>query len=333
MHEKRIREVGADEEGQVKVGAEERELVVVGGGPAGLTAGIYAARSRVDVILVEAKPLVGGQIALTDVIENYPGFPEPISGAELMERMRKQAERFGLPFATADVRNVRPEGDKYVLEGAKGEYSAKAVIIATGTENRKLGVPGEKEFWGMGVTTCATCDGPLYRDKPVAVIGGGDSAVKEAVYLTKFASKVYVVHRRDRLRAEKIIQEEAFARGNIEFVWDTVVTEIVGDEAGVTGVKAKNVRTDEKAELTVDGVFLYVGVHPNTDLVKDLVALDANGLIITDEDMRTSAPGVFAAGDCRSKTFKQVATAVGEGAAAAFSAQEYINGGPYGGGN
>ncbi len=315
------------------MGAIEHDLAVVGGGPAGLTAGIYAARGRVDVILLEAKPLVGGQIALTDVIENYPGFPEPLSGMELMDRMRKQAERFGLGIAVADVRNVRPEEEKYVLEGGKDEYIAKAVIVATGTENRKLGVPGEKKFWGMGVTTCATCDGPLYRDRPVAVIGGGDSAVKEAVYLTTFASKVYVVHRRDKLRAEKIIQEEAFARKNIEFVWDTVVTEIIGNEEGVTGLKVKNVKDEGEAELTVDCVFLYVGVEANTDLVKDLVALDANGLIITDEDMRTSAPGIYAAGDCRSKTLKQVATAVGEGAAAAFSAQEYITGGPYAGGN
>jgi thioredoxin reductase (NADPH) len=181
----------------------------------------------------------------------------------------------------------------------------------------------------MGVSTCATCDGPLYGDRPVAVVGGGDSAVKEAVYLAKFASKVYVIHRRDKLRAEKIIQEQAFAQEKIEFVWDTVVTEMVGDE-GLTGLKLKNVKTEEERELAVDCVFLYVGVHPNTDFVKDLVKLDKSGLIVTDEDMRTSAPGIFAAGDCRSKTLKQVVTAVGDGAAAAFSAQEHITGGPYG---
>jgi len=310
---------------------EEHELAIVGGGPAGLAAGIYAARGRLDAILLEAKPLTGGQILLTDVIENYPGFPEPLSGAELMEKMRKQAERFGLQFATAEITNVRAADGKYLLESAKGDYSAKAVVVATGTESRKLGVPGEQEFWGMGVTTCATCDGPLYRDKPVAVIGGGDSAVKEAVYLTKFAGKVYVIHRRDKLRAEKIIQEQAFAREKIEFVWDTVVTEMVGDNDGLTGVKVKNVKTGNERELAVDCVFLYVGVRPNTAFVKDLVELDDHGLIVTDEDMRTGAPGIFAAGDCRSKTLKQVATAVGEGAAAAFSAQEYVTGGPYAG--
>ncbi len=311
--------------------ASEHALAIVGGGPAGLTAGIYAARDRLDAILLEAKPLTGGQIILTDIIENYPGFPEPLSGAELMERMRKQAERFGLRFATAGIKKVRPADDKYLLEGAGVEYLAKAVIVATGTESRRLGVPGEEEFWGLGVTPCATCDGPLYRDKPVAVVGGGDSAVKEALYLTKFASKVYLIHRRNKLRAEKIIQEQALAQEKIEFVWETVVTEMLGDpEKGLTGVKLKNVASDEESVLAIDCVFLYVGVEPNTNFVKDLVELDERGLIITDDDMRTSAPGVFAAGDCRSKKLKQVATAVGEGAVAAFSAQEYITGGPYG---
>lgn len=310
---------------------DEHKLAIVGGGPAGLTAGIYAARDRMDAVLLEAKPLTGGQIILTDIIENYPGFPDPLSGAELMERMRKQAERFGLQFTTAEIKKVRADGDKYVLESAKTGYRAKAVIVATGTESRKLGVPGESEFWGMGVTTCATCDGPLYRDRPVAVVGGGDSAVKEAIYLTRFASKVHVIHRRDRLRAEKIIQEQALGHEKIEFLWESVVTEMLGGDDGLTGLRIKNVKTEDERELAVDGVFLYVGVVPNTALVKDLVELDEHGLIVTDGDMRTSAPGIFAAGDCRSKEFKQVATAVGDGAAAAFSAQEYITGGPYGG--
>ncbi len=307
----------------------EHALAIVGGGPAGLTAGIYAARDRLDAVLLEAKPLTGGQIILTDIIENYPGFPEPLSGAELMDKMRKQAERFDLQIATADIGAVRAQDDKYLLASDKADYLAQAVIVATGTESRKLGVPGEGQFWGMGVSTCATCDGPLYRDKPVAVVGGGDSAVKEAVYLTKFASKVYVIHRRDRLRAEKIIQEVAFANEKIEFVWDTVVTEILGKD-GLEALKLKHVKTEAESELAVDCVFLYVGVRPNTELVKGLAELDDRGLIITDDDMRTSAPGIFAAGDCRSKKLKQVATAVGEGAVAAYSAQEYITGGPYG---
>lgn len=310
----------------------ERDLVIVGGGPAGLTAGIYAARGRLDVLLLEAKPLTGGQIATTDVVENYPGFPEPLSGAELMDKMRRQAERFGLEITTGEVTRVTPHDGKYLLESGKTSYLAKAAIIATGTESRRLGVPGEKEYWGMGVTTCATCDGPLYRDKPVAVVGGGDSAVKEAVYLTGFASVVYIIHRRDRLRAEQVIQEQALAHEKIKVVWDTVVTQMLGsEEAGLTGVKLKNVETEEESELAVDCVFLYVGVTANTDMVQDIVQLDDAGLIITDDEMRTSADGIFAAGDCRSKTLKQVATAVGEGAVAAYSAQEYITGGPYGG--
>jgi len=312
---------------------EQRDLVIVGGGPAGLTAGIYAARSRLDAVLLEAKPLTGGQIATTDIVENYPGFPEPLSGMELMDKMRRQAEHFGLEIATGDVTKVIPQDGKYLLECGKTSYLARAAIIATGTESRKLGVPGEDEYWGMGVTTCATCDGPLYRGKPVAVVGGGDSAVKEAVYLTGFASVVYIIHRRDKLRAEKVIQEQALCHWKIEVVWDTVVTEMLGSaEAGLTGLKLKNVKTQEESDLAVDCVFLYVGVTANTDLVRDLVELDDANLIVTDEEMRTSAPGIFAAGDCRSKAFKQVATAVGEGATASYSAQEYLTGGPYGGG-
>jgi len=311
--------------------AEGHDLAIVGGGPAGLTAGIYAARGRLDVLLLEAKPLTGGQIATTDVVENYPGFPEPLSGAELMDRMRKQAERFGLPFATADITKISPHDDGFLLEGSRTSYFARAVIVATGTEPRRLGVPGEKELWGMGVTTCATCDGPLYRNKPVAVVGGGDSAVKEAVYLTNFASVVHIIHRRDRLRAEQVIQEQALANEKIDVRWDTVVTAMLGDaERGLTGLALQNVKTEETSELAVDCVFLYVGVLANTDMVEGLVALDDAGLIITDNDMATNVPGIFAAGDCRSKTLKQVATAVGEGAAAAFSAQEYLTGGPYG---
>lgn len=289
-----------------------------------MTAGIYAARARLDAVLLESKPLTGGQILTTDVIENYPGFPEPISGAELMERMAKQASRFGLKVETAHVTAVKPQADgAFALITAAREYFAQTVIIATGTENRKLGVPGEREFWGMGVTTCATCDGPLYRDRPVAVVGGGDSAVKEAVYLTKFAAKVYIVHRRNQLRAEKIIQETALTNPKIEVVWDTVVTAIRGGE-GVEGVALRNVKTGEETELAVDGVFLYVGVQPNTEAFQGLVKLDEAGRVVTDEEMRTSVPGVFAAGDCRAKAFKQVATAVGEGAAAAYAAQEYL---------
>lgn len=302
---------------------ETHDLIIVGGGPAGLTAGIYASRGRLDVLLVEAKPYPGGQMGLTELVENYPGFPEPVSGMELADRMRRQAERFGLTFFNAEVQAVKTAEGGFVLATTGGELKSRAVIIATGTENRKLGVPGEKEFYGAGVTYCATCDGPLYRDKVVAVVGGGDSAVKEAVYLTRFASKVYVIHRRDQLRAEKIIQEIAFANPKIEFIWNTVVTAMTGDTE-LRALRLRNVKTGGESELAVDGCFVYVGVKPNTEFVKDLVALDERGLIITDGDMRTSVPGIFAAGDCRAKTLKQVATAVGEGAAAAFAAQEFL---------
>jgi thioredoxin reductase (NADPH) len=310
----------------------ERDLVIVGGGPAGLTAGIYASRGRLDTILLEAKPLTGGQIATTDIVENYPGFPEPLSGAELMDKMRRQAERFGLEITTGEVTRITAEDGKFRLEGPKDTYVARAVIVATGTEPRRLGVPREDELWGLGVSTCATCDGALYRDRPVAVVGGGDSAVKEAVFLTKFANRVFIIHRRDELRAEKVIQEQALASDKIEFVWSSVVTEMLGDaDAGLTGVKVKHVETEEVKELAVDCVFLYVGVLPNTNFVKGLVELDDVGLIKTDGEMRAATPGIFAAGDCRSKAFKQVATAVGEGAVAAYSAQEFITGGPYAG--
>jgi len=300
-----------------------RQLAIVGGGPAGLTAGIYAARGRLDVVLLEGKPLTGGQMALTETVENYPGFPEPISGFELAERMRRQAERFGLAFETAQIDAVRREGGGFVLAGPEGEKRAQAVIVATGTENRKLGVPGEQEFYGAGVTYCATCDGPLYRGRVVAVVGGGDSAVKEGVYLTKFAAKVYIIHRRDELRAEKIIQELARANEKIEFVWDTVVTAMTGDQE-LKALRIKNVKTGAESELAVEGAFIYVGVKPNTELVAGLVTLDARGLIRTDNDMAASVPGVFACGDCRAKTLKQVVTAAGEGAAAAFAAQDYL---------
>jgi thioredoxin reductase (NADPH) len=303
--------------------SEEHGLIIVGGGPAGLTAGIYAARARLDCLLLEGQGVSGGQLGRTEIIENYPGFAEAVHGAELAARMRTQAERFGLRFATALVSGVTAEGGGFNLVADRATYRATAVIVATGTENQKLGVPGEQELYGAGVTYCATCDGPLFRDAVVAVVGGGDSAVKEGVFLTRFARKVYVIHRRDQLRAEKIIQEKAFADPKMEFVWDSVVTAILGD-AEVKGLQLKNVKTGAAAELAVEGVFIYVGVTPNTALVRGVCALDERGRILTDGEMATDVPGLFAAGDCRAKAFKQVATAVGDGAAAAFAAQEYI---------
>jgi thioredoxin reductase (NADPH) len=304
---------------------ESYELVIIGGGPAGLTAGIYASRSRLDCVLLEANPLVGGQAALTDLIENYPGFDEPIKGFDLMEKMRKQAEKFGLKIKNEPVIRVERTGDGFVVHTNKGKYPTEAIIMATGSESRNLGVPGEQELRGGGVTYCATCDGPLYKEMDVAVVGGGDSAVGEALYLTRFAAKVYLIHRRDRFRADAILSEQAVADDKIEILWDTVVTAIHG-KGEVQHLHLKNVKTSEESTLEVDGVFIYVGVNPNTEFVKGLLKLDNRGFIMTDDRLEASVPGIFAAGDCRSKALKQVATAVGEGATAAFVANEYIQG-------
>jgi thioredoxin reductase (NADPH) len=302
---------------------ESYELVIIGGGPAGLTAGIYASRSRLNCVLLEANTLVGGQAALTDLIENYPGFDEPINGFDLTEKMRKQAEKFGLKIKNEPVARVERTGDDFVVHTDRGKYPASAIIIATGSEPRNLDVPGEQELRGGGVTYCATCDGPLYKGMEVAVVGGGDSAVGEALYLTRFAGKVYLIHRRDRFRADAILSEQAVADDKIEVLWNTVVTAIHG-KGEVQHLHLKNVKTSEESTLEVDGVFIYVGVNPNTEFVKGLLKLDNRGFIITDDRLEASVPGIFAAGDCRSKVLKQVATAVGEGATAAFVANEYI---------
>jgi len=302
---------------------ESYELVIIGGGPAGLTAGIYASRSRLNCVLFEANRLVGGQAALTDIVENYPGFEEPIRGFDLTEKMRRQAERFGLKIRSERVARVERTGETFVVHTDKGKYPAETVIIATGSEPRQLGAAGERELRGGGVTYCATCDGPLYKDMDVAVVGGGDSAVGEALYLTRFAKKVYVIHRRDLFRADGILAEQAVADDKIEIIWDTVVTAIHG-EGEVEHLHLKNVKTLEEITLDVAGVFIYVGVQPNTEFVKDLLKLDDRGFIITDDRLEASVRGVFAAGDCRSKVLKQIATAVGEGATAAFVANEYI---------
>lgn len=299
------------------------ELVIIGGGPAGLTAGMYAARSRLRCVLLEANAVVGGQAALTDIVENYPGFDEPVPGFELTEKMRRQAERFGLEIKNERVARVERTGETFIVHTDKAGYATEAVIIATGSEPRHLDAAGEAELRGRGVTYCATCDGPLYKDVEVAVVGGGNSAVGEALYLTRFARKVYVIHRRDRLRADAILAEQALADDKIEVVWDTVVTAIHG-EGKVEHLHLKNVKTREESVMDVAGVFIYVGVQPNTEFVKDILKLDDRGFIITDERLEASLRGVFAAGDCRSKVLKQVATAVGEGATAAFVANEYI---------
>ncbi|HOK29054.1 MAG TPA: thioredoxin-disulfide reductase [bacterium] len=301
----------------------EVELIIVGGGPAGLTSAIYSARALIDTLVIE-KMLPGGQPVLTTFIENYPGFPEGISGPELAERLESQAGKFGAKIITSrPVLNISRKEEGFEIKTEMESFLGKAVIVATGTSPRKLNVPGEEEFTGRGVSYCAVCDGAFYRDRVVAVVGGGDSAMDESIYLTRFASKVFVIHRRNQLRAEKILQERAFSNPKISFIWDTVVQSIEGDRK-VELLKLKNVKTGEISELKVDGIFVYIGSTPNSSMVKDLVDLDENGFIITDNCMKTSVPGLFAAGDVRNTNFRQLATAIGDGAIAANSAERYL---------
>jgi len=287
------------------------DLIIIGGGPAGLTAAIYAQRAKLNCLLLE-KVGLGGQIALSDVIENYPGVGS-ISGAELMAKFEEQAKSFGAQIKFAEVEKVEDKGAYKTVKTTNGELKTKAVLIATGAKPRKLGVPGEAVFAGKGVSYCATCDGFFFRGKDVVVVGGGDTAVKEAVYLSKIVRQVTIIHRRNQLRAEKIIQEKAFAQPNIKFIWDSVVTEIYGQEK-VAGVKVKNVKTSVVTDLKTDGVFIFIGITPNADFID--VAKDKNGFIVTDKFMATSMPGVYAAGDVRDTPLRQVATAVGDAAIA-----------------
>ena len=297
------------------------DLIIIGGGPAGLTAGLYASRAKLKTLLIE-KNLAGGQIATTDLVENYPGFSGG-SGQELTKIMEEQARKFGTEFLAAGVTAVQlPEREK-VISTTQGQFRARAVILATGAAPRRLDVPGEAEFIGRGVSFCATCDGAFYEDLPVMVVGGGDAAVEEAVYLTRFAEKVYLVHRRDALRATAVVQEKAFANKKIEFVWDSVVKEIQGDEL-LERVLVRNVKSGLEKEIAVNGVFVYIGFLPNTAFLEGQVKLSDSGYIITDDCMATSVPGVFAAGDCRQKLLRQVVTAAGDGATAAFAEEKYL---------
>ena len=295
------------------------DLIIIGGGPAGLTAGIYAQRARLKTLLLE-KEIVGGQIAVSDVIENYPGFSS-ISGAELMEKFEQHAKGFGLEIKLTDVTDVQDKGKEKIVKTSEGDLITKAVIVATGAKPRRLGVPGEKEFTGKGVSYCATCDGPFFKGQRVLVVGGGDTAIKEAVYLSKIASTVYLAHRRDQLRAEKIIQEKAFSTPNIKMLFSHILKEIKG-KTGVEKVTLQNLKDNTVKELDIEGVFIFVGINPTTDFVD--VEKDKQGFIKTDQDMRTSVNGIFAAGDCRTTPLKQVSTAVGDGALAAYMVEKYI---------
>jgi thioredoxin reductase (NADPH) len=298
------------------------DVIIVGGGPAGLTAAIYAGRAALKTLLLVG-PARGGQVSTTDQVENFPGFPEGINGTELALRYERQAERFGAHIVTDSVSRVDFSNSSFVIQTGSQIYQGRTVIIATGAVPRLLGVVGEKEFFGRGVSTCAICDGFFYEDKRVVVVGGGDSAIDEGLFLTKFARKVIVIHRRDELRAAKIYQQRAFANPKMYFVWDSVVDEILGGQT-VTGVRVRNVKTDETSLIETDGVFVYVGMTPRTSLFAGQVELDEQGYIVTDRDQHTSVPGVFAAGDVQDRRLRQIVIAAGSGARAAIEADRFL---------
>ncbi len=296
-------------------------LIIAGGGPAGLAAALYACRARIPTLMLE-KVSPGGQVLITDKVDNYPGFPQGIAGYELIDRMLAQARRFGLEEKNGEITAVHPpekKGESVKVELSGGEIlEAASLIIATGASHNQLGVPGEEELVGRGVSYCATCDGPFFNNAHVAVVGGGDTAVQEAVFLTKFASKVTLIHRRDELRAIKLLQEQAIDNPKIDFAWDTVVESINGSDK-VESLSLLNRKTGEKSTLAVEGVFIFVGIHPNTEFLRGTVDMNQWGFIRTDDEMKTSATSIWAAGDCREKVLLQIVTAVADGAIAAHS--------------
>ena len=299
------------------------QLIIIGGGPAGLSAGLYATRARLSTLLIE-RAIPGGQIINAELVENYPGFPQGISGAELGSLMEQQATKYGLEIIMAEVEGVEVgEGEK-IVHTSEGQYRAKALIIAGGSEHGKLGVPGEEELRGRGVSYCATCDGAFFKDQVIAVVGGGNVAINDALFLTRFASKVIVIHRRDQLRATKILGEGALARPKIEFLWDTVV-ESIGGDGQVRELGLRNVKTGTESKLEVSGIFVAVGLRPNTGYLEGVVALSPEGFILVNNQMETGVPGVFAAGDIRAGSARQVSSAVGDGATAAISAERYLS--------
>ena len=304
---------------------EKERVIVIGSGPAGLTAAIYAARATLNPLVLVGNQL-GGQISITAEVENYPGFPEPdLTGPELVDRMVRQAERFGARLEYDEVIEVDfNRGSPFYIKTNGKEYEAESVIVTAGASPRRLGVPGEEEYIGRGVSFCATCDGFFFRGKDVVVVGGGDSALEEGLFLTKFANKVQVIHRRDELRAGPALTKRAFANEKIEFVWDTVVDEVVGNGM-VSAVQATNVKTNEKSLIDTNGVFIYIGHYPNSKFLEGHLAMDEHGYVITDEKMRTSVPGVFAAGEIQDSMYRQIATSVGQGCAAAMQCEKWLS--------
>ncbi len=304
----------------------ETDVVIVGGGPAGLTAGIYASRGQLDTLVLE-KGLPGGQIAQTNDVENYPGFPEAISGPELSQRMVSQAEKFGARILMEEVSSLEqlPDG-RFRVTGYEQDYIGRSIILATGANPRRLGVPGEDDFYGRGVSTCATCDGFFYRGRNVVVVGGGDAAIEEGLFLTKFAERVTVIHRRDELRANKVAQERAFANERMHFEWNQVVDEVLGEDGQVTGVRVRDVNSGEERVIEADGVFVYIGHTPNTAWLGGLVELSETGYVKVRDEIYTSIPGVFAAGDVADEIYRQLGTSIGAGTRAAMTAERWLAG-------
>ncbi|GGN66624.1 thioredoxin reductase [Oceanobacillus indicireducens] len=298
------------------------DVIIAGAGPAGMTAAVYASRANLKTLMIE-RGIPGGQVANTEDVENYPGY-DHILGPDLSNKMFEHAKKFGAEYAYGDIKDVVDHGDyKTVIAGNK-EYNTKSLIITTGAEHKKLGIPGEEELAGRGVSYCAVCDGAFFKERHLVVVGGGDSAVEEGMYLTRFASKVTIIHRRDELRAQKILQERAFNNEKIEFIWDTGVTEINGENGKVASVTLENRNTGEKSDFPTDGVFIYIGTEPLSEPFQSLGITDEEGYIPTDENMATKIPGVFAAGDIRDKKLRQIVTATGDGSIAAEEAISYV---------
>jgi thioredoxin reductase (NADPH) len=300
----------------------EYDVVIIGGGPAGLTAGIYTGRGGLKTVILE-KGLPGGQIAQTEEVENYPGFPDGITGPELAERMLNQTKKFGVAVEMEEVQGIEKTAHGFVVKGYEKNYPARTVVLATGANPKTLAVPGEEKFYGRGVSTCATCDGFFYRGKEVVVVGGGDAAVEEGLFLTKFASKVTLIHRREELRANKTAQARAFASPKMNFIWNTVVEEVLGQES-VNGVRLKNLQTGESYVLPTDGIFVFIGHVPNTGFLNGAVALRPDGYVDVKDEIFTSVKGLFAAGDVADYIYRQLTTSVGAGTRAAMMAEKYL---------
>jgi thioredoxin reductase (NADPH) len=308
--------------------SDTRNVVIIGSGPAGLTAALYAARANLFPLVIEGHE-PGGQLTLTSIIENFPGFPDGLDGTLLMQNMRDQAKRFGADVISGTVKAVDLQHRPFTLTLEEGEVKTRALIIATGASARLLGLPSERALMGKGVSTCATCDGFFFRGRPIAVVGGGDSALEEAVYLTKFASKVTLVHRRDKLRGSKIMQDKAFANAKIDVRWNSEVDHVQGLEKGeMTGIVLRDTVTGETSELALDGMFVAIGHTPNTSLFKGQLDMDTNGYLVTHDGMKTSVPGVFAAGDVQDHVYRQAITAAGTGCQAALDAERFLEGAP-----